>query len=126
MGARQPADMSEMFGTYFNKRDKPALLALYANSALLTIDGTEVARGKAEIDRMLTPMFEGPLKIAIKCVSCHQQGDMALVRSDWKLTGPDGAVAMAGSSAEVMRREADGLWRSYFDDATFASRPSTD
>ena len=102
MGARQPTDMSEMFGTHFNRRDKAALLALYADTALLTIDGTAVARGKAEIDRMLTPMFEGPLKMAIKCASCHEQGDTALVRSDWKLTGPDGAVAMAGSSAEVV------------------------
>ncbi len=31
MGARQPEDMSEMFGTQFNKRDKAALLALYAD-----------------------------------------------------------------------------------------------
>jgi len=124
MGVRQPADISEMFGTYFNKRDKSALLTLYTDTALLTVDGTIVARGKVEIDRMVTPFFESPLKIAIKCVTCHQQGDTALVRSDWKLTGPDGAVAMAGSSAEVLRKGADGLWRFIFDDATFASRPS--
>ena len=72
-----------------------------------------------------TEQFESQLKIAIKCVSCHQHSDTALVRSDWKLTGPDGAVAMAGSSAEVLRKGGDGLWRFIFDDATFASRPST-
>ena len=71
MGVRQPAEISEMFGTCFNKRDKTALLALYTDSAILTIDGTAVARGKSEIDRMVTPFFEGQLKIAIKCVSCH-------------------------------------------------------
>jgi uncharacterized protein (TIGR02246 family) len=125
MGVRHPADISEMFGAYFNKRDKAALLALYADTALLTIDGTAVARGKAEIDRMVTPFFEGPLQIVIKCVSCHQEGDTALVRSDWKLVGPDKATAMAGSSAEVLRKGTNGLWRFVVDDATFASRPTT-
>ena len=125
MGVRQPADISEMFGACFNKRDKAALLALYTDTALLTVDGTIVARGKTEIDGMITPFFESPLKIAIKCVCCHQQGDTALVRSDWKLTGPDGSLAMAGSSAEVLRQGADNLWRFIVDDASFASRPST-
>src|SRR5207244_3939923 len=105
-------------------RDKAALLALYADTALLTVDGAAAARGKVDIERMLTPFFEGPLKMTIKCATCHQQGDTALVRSDWKLMGPDGAVAMAGSSAEVVRKQPDGLWRFIFDDATFASRPS--
>jgi uncharacterized protein (TIGR02246 family) len=125
MGVRHPAEISEMFGTYFNKRDKAALLALYADMALLTIDGTAVARGKTEIDQMVTPFFEGPLQIMIKCVSCHQEGDTALVRSDWKLMGPDQTVAMAGSSAEVLRKGTDGLWRFLVDDATFSSRPTT-
>ena len=124
MGVRQPKDISEAFGVAFNKREKAALLALYSDTATLTIDGTSVARGKAEIDQMVSPFFDSPLTIAIKCVSCQQRGDIALVRSDWKLTGPDGSVAMAGSSAEVLCKEADGLWRFVFDDATFASRPS--
>ena len=123
MGARLPTEISEIFGARFNARDKSALLALYTDTALLTIDGIAVARGKAEIDRMITPFLEGPLKIDIRCVSCHQQGDIALVRSDWKLSEPNGAVAMAGASAEVIRKEADGLWRFIFDDDTFASRP---
>lgn len=122
MGVRQPADISAAFGDCFNTRDKTALLALYIDTAILTVDGTVVARGKAEIDKMVTPFFESPLKIAIKCAVCHQQADTALVRSDWTLTAPDGKVAMAGSSAEVLRKEADGLWRFVVDDATFASR----
>jgi uncharacterized protein (TIGR02246 family) len=122
MGVRQPEDISEAFGTSFNKRDKTALLALYMETAILTVDGSAVARGRAEIDRMVTPFFEGPLKIDIKCSSCLQQMDTALVRSDWTLNAPDGTVAMAGSSAEILRKGADGLWRFIIDDATFASR----
>jgi len=123
VGVQLPAEISEIFGKHFNARNKSALLALYTDTALLTIDGITVARGKAAIDQMLTPLFEGPLKIDIRCVTCHQHGDTALVRSDWKLTDPNGGVAMTGSSAELIRKEADGFWRFIFDDATFASRP---
>ncbi len=83
-----------------------------------------MARGKGEIDAMATPFFEGPLKIAIQSSFSLQQADIALVRSEWTLKGPDGAVAMAGSSAEVLRKDADGLWRLVIDDATFVSRPA--
>jgi uncharacterized protein (TIGR02246 family) len=125
MGVRQPADISEAFGRSFNNRDKNALLALYTETAILTVDGSAVARGVAEIERMMTPFFEGPLRIAIKCSSCLQEVDIALVRSHWTLAAPDGAVAMTGSSAEILRKGTDGLWRLIIDDATFASRSST-
>ena len=122
MGVRQPADISAAFGTAFNNRDKKALLSLYAENAVLTVDGSEVARGKAEIEAMVGPFFESPLKMAIKTGSCLQHADTALVRSDWTLTAPDGAVAMAGSSAEILRHGPDGLWRFVIDDATFVTR----
>ena len=72
----------------------------------------------------MTPFFESPLEITIKRGACHQPADTALVRSDWKLTAPDGAVAMAGTSAEILRKGGDRLWRLILDDAVFASRPS--
>jgi uncharacterized protein (TIGR02246 family) len=125
MGVKQPKEISEAFGRLFNGRDKGALLDLYAADAILTIDGAVTARGKAEIDKTISTFLDGPLMIAIKCASCHQAGDIAIVRSDWKLTAPDGSVAMAGSSAEVLRRDSDGQWRFAIDDATFASRPSS-
>ena len=70
----------------------------------------------------MAPLLDGPLKISMKCVCCHENGDTAVVRTDWVLNAPDGSVAMAGSSAEVLRHEADGQWRFVIDDATFSSR----
>jgi uncharacterized protein (TIGR02246 family) len=122
MGARRPQEISSTFATLLNARDKAGLLALYADDAILTIDGAAVARGKPEIEKMVAPFFEGPLKLEAKCVSCHEAGDTALIRNEWKLIGPDGSVAMAGVAAEVLRRGADGLWRFAVDDATFVSR----
>ncbi len=124
MGVKTPADMSAAFGRLFNARDKAGLLALYADEAMLTIDGAETARGHAAIGAMMAPMLDSPLKIAARCTSCHENGDTAIVRTDWILTAPDGSTAMQGASAEVLRRGADGLWRFVIDDATFSSRPA--
>lgn len=45
-------------------------------------------------------------------------GDTALTQNKWtmKATGPDGSpVDLAGQSAEVMRRQADGNWKFLID-----------
>jgi uncharacterized protein (TIGR02246 family) len=122
MGVKTPAEMSATFGRLFNARDKAGLLALYEADAVLTIEGAETARGHPAIGAMMAPMLESPLKIAARCSACHENGNAAIVRTAWTLTAPDGAPAMQGAAAEVLRRGADGLWRFVIDDATFSSR----
>jgi len=122
MSVKHPSEISAAFAKLYNDRNKSGLLDLYAPDAVFTFDGTATAQGKVEIEKAVAPFFDQPLKITIACVSCHQAGDTALVRSDWTLTAPDGSIARKGVSAEVLRRGADGLWRYIVDDATFASR----
>lgn len=122
MGVRAPTEMASEFAKRLNGRDKSGLLELYAEGALLTIDGSAVAHGKAEIEQVMAPFFDAPLRFVAQCSSCLQSGDTALVRTDWELVDPAGAVAMAGASAEVLQRQKDGLWRFVVDDATYASR----
>ena len=124
MGVKSPAEMPETFGRLFNEQNLDGLLALYTEGAMLTIDGEASAVGKASIGEMMAPMLDGSVSIATSCGASYENGDTALVRTDWVLTAPDGSVAMSGSSAEVLRRGADGLWRFVIDDATFSSRPA--
>jgi ketosteroid isomerase-like protein len=45
-------------------------------------------------------------------------GDLALMISDWSLTGkgPEGQpVQMAGRASDVLRRQRDGTWRAVID-----------
>lgn len=122
MGVNSPTEISETFGNLFNARDREGLLDLYVADGVLTIDGEASAQGGAAIGEMMAEMLDGPLTISTKCATCHENGDTALVRTDWVLTAPDGSVAMTGSSAEVLVRGADGQWRFIIDDATFSSR----
>jgi len=122
MGVKSPTEISETFGNLFNSRDRDGLLALYATEGVLTIDGETSAQGGAAIGEMMAEMLDSPLKISTRCATCHINGDTALVRTDWILTDPEGKEFMTGSSAEVLGRQADGLWRFIIDDATFSSR----
>jgi uncharacterized protein (TIGR02246 family) len=125
MSVARPADISATFARLFNARDQRGLLDLYAAEAMLTVDGAAIARGPGEIEAMLKPMLDGPLKLEARCATCHEAGDTAIVRTEWTLRAPDGSAALAGASAEVLRRGADGRWRFIIDDASFASRPAT-
>lgn len=123
MGVTDPATMSDVFARLFNERDLRGLVALYASDATLTIDGVVTATGAAEIEAMIASLVDSGLTLNAHCASCHRVGDIALVRTDWTLTTPDGVVTMAGSSAEVLKHFEDDTWRFVVDDATFASRP---
>ena len=122
MSVKRPSDISATFAKLLNNRDRRELLDLYLDDAILPIDGATIARGKKEIEKMVAPFFNGPLKLVANCGACYETGDIALVRTNWKLMAPDSSVAMAGASAEVLRRGSDSRWRFVVDDATYASR----
>jgi ketosteroid isomerase-like protein len=119
---KQPSDISVAWADRFNARDKSALMALYDEQAMLTLDGAVQVHGKSEIEKALAPMLASPGKAICKCVSCWQAGDTALVRNDWQMVDAKGAVVMKGLSAEVLKRDPTHGWRFLIDDATYVSR----
>jgi uncharacterized protein (TIGR02246 family) len=122
MGVKSPFEISKTFGDLFNARDREGLLALYTADGILTIDGETLAQGASAIGEMMAEMLDSPLKIKTHQATCHVNGDIALVRTDWTLIDPDGKEFMTGSSAEILGRQDDGLWRFIIDDASFSSR----
>lgn len=52
---------------------------------------------------------------------CLQKDDLALLRADWAFTTPDGQVLAHGSSAELIRQQADGRWLYVIDHAVVSS-----
>ena len=123
MGTPNPRDISAAFCRLYNARDKAGLIGLYQDDAVFTLDGETVARGKAQIATAITPFLDAPFTMVASCGACLEVGAIALVRTDWRLLLPNGAVEMTGSSAEVLALGADGLWRFAIDDASYASRP---
>jgi len=116
MAERSPKEAHELFTRAFNAGDVDGLMALYEPDALLLTDPP--AKGTQAIREALEGFLALKGKIELETVHAFQNGDVALLRSKWRLkgTGPDGKpIEMQHSSAEVVRRQPDGSWRYIID-----------
>src|SRR5579884_2417153 len=112
MAARSPEELDRLFAEGLNAGDLDALTALYEPNAALTAQPGHVVTGTHAIREALRQFLAADVKILA------QTGDIALTSARWELAGtaPDGTpVKMAGHSAEVSRRQADGTWRFVID-----------
>lgn len=115
MPAQNPQDTHRLIAEAMADGDIDAAIALFEPGASVVsepgkdaITGIDAIRGVVEAFASM----KATLKMDVKQVI--QSGDLALLHSEWSLTGgtgPDGsAVNMGGKSAEVVRRQPDGTW----------------
>jgi uncharacterized protein (TIGR02246 family) len=114
-----PYAVVEELGERLSVGDVDGALALYAEDAAFAVRPDEVVRGGEAIRAALAqfaalePTMEG------EKVKVLETGDTALVVNRWTLRGtmPGGEpVEMAGTSADVLRRQDDGRWLVAIDD----------
>jgi uncharacterized protein (TIGR02246 family) len=106
------------FADRLNRGDVEGALALYEPEAAFlaepgkSVHGSEAIRHALERFAALEPELTGEIQ------GVRQNGDIALVLNRWSLKGrtPEGPVEMSGTSADVLRRQADGTWRVLIDD----------
>ena len=113
MTARKPEEVDQLFVQAYAAGDLEALVALYEPDAALVPQPGQVASGRNAIREALQGFLSlcGEFRLEVKDVV--QTGDLALVRSDWSLSGagPGGClVDLSGRGIEVVRRQADGSW----------------
>jgi uncharacterized protein (TIGR02246 family) len=113
MSAQTPAQLHETFVQYFNNSDLDSLVSLYEpHATLLPFPGDPVS-GHAAIRDTLGQFLalKGHMDLKVDRIIIAQ--DIALLFSSWTIngTGPDGtALAMAGQTSDVARRQTDGSW----------------
>ncbi|USD42679.1 nuclear transport factor 2 family protein [Vibrio sp. SCSIO 43135] len=99
-----PSELHELFGYYFAKKDMEGLASLFHPSAVLITDESgSQAEGREAIISQLETYMEGESSMTTHSVSIHVNGDTALVRSDWEITG-----GQKGMALEVMTYENGG------------------
>jgi uncharacterized protein (TIGR02246 family) len=117
--AQSPADAVRLVSERISASDVEGALALYEPGAAFTpqpgevVTGTDAIRTALEGFTALQPRLEGKVERVV------ESGEVALVLNRWTLEGtaPGGeAVEMAGLSADVVRRQADGRWLVLIDD----------
>ena len=120
-----PERMNAAFAQAFNSREIDNLLGLYEPDAVLRTDGSgNDLKGLAAISQALAQLLQAPGTMASRNHFCIVHGDLALLRADWELVADDGTRVVAGSSAELIRRQVDGRWLYVIDHAMGASLPA--
>ncbi len=119
MNQSRPEAVIERFSELLADGDLEAMMELYEPDAAFAPQPGQTVRGHGEIRAALEgflavkPRMEGTIEKVLEA------GDTALVTNAWRLTGtaPDGSpVRMAATSADVLRRRADGSWGIVIDD----------
>ena len=120
-----PAHMNETFAQAVNARDLDRLLTLYEDDAVLRTDASDTTwRGRAQLAQPLQALLAAPGRMVSRNAFCLAQGDIALLRADWAILADDGGVIAQGSTAEVLRRQADGRWLYLIDHAAAQAVPN--
>jgi ketosteroid isomerase-like protein len=120
----EPDRMNEAFARAFNSRNIENLLHLYEPDAVLRTDGSRrTLTGLSAIAEELGQLLQAPGVMISRNNFCIVYGDLALLRADWDLVADGGTIIASGSSAELIRRQADGRWLYVIDHATGAGLP---
>jgi uncharacterized protein (TIGR02246 family) len=119
MPAKLPEDAHRLFLEAFNSGDADALAELYEPDAVICNAKGEVRNGQAAIREAFKKFLASKPKITLQTRFALCMGDIALLRSDWEITGTDPSgrpvEPSRHSSTEVVRRQPDGTWRYVID-----------
>jgi uncharacterized protein (TIGR02246 family) len=113
MPAHTPEEVFRLYTAAFNKGDLEEVMALYEAHATFVPQPGQVATGHEAIRHALRGFLALKPRITSTVMNMVQAGDVALVVSNWSLTGsnPDGTpMTMGGRSIDVLGRRADGAW----------------
>ncbi|MFL5890399.1 MAG: YybH family protein [Solirubrobacteraceae bacterium] len=114
-----PYGVVQELGDRLSAGDVDGAVALYEENATFAVRPDEVVRGGEAIRAALAQFAALEPRMEGQKVKVLEAGDTALVVNRWTLRGttPDGQpLEMAGTSADVLRRQADGRWLVAIDD----------
>jgi uncharacterized protein (TIGR02246 family) len=119
MAARKLQDVHRLWEEAFNAGDLESLSALYESDArIVPRPGEQAVVGIQAVRSVLEGFLAPKSKIRIETQSVIEAGEIALLRSQWRLTGRSPAgkpIEMSHRSTEVVRRQPDGTWRYLID-----------
>jgi uncharacterized protein (TIGR02246 family) len=107
-------DIHRRFEAAFNVADLEGILALYEPEAVFVNSDGAVLHGREEIRAAFAAMFDTGCRIRLETAGIMEGTDgLVLMHGKWVLSGsgPGGQpFEQRGTSAEVLRRQANGAW----------------
>jgi uncharacterized protein (TIGR02246 family) len=108
-----PLDTVNQLVRAINAGDLSTAVGLYEPEAVLVVRPGQVARGWAQLHEALAGFVALRATLTSEAQDVLEAGDLALYLGRWTLRGTDPAgkpVTLAGESADILRRHADGRW----------------
>ena len=119
MPAHTPEEVQRLWAEAFSAHDLEAVMALYEPEATLIPQPGQVVTGTEAIREALSAFLALKPKFELEFKKAFQAGDIALLFSDWTLSGTDpegNAIELAGRTSDVARRQPNGSWLVVIDD----------
>ncbi len=108
-GALEPSDIHRLFESFLNAGDLDALVELYESDATLVPQPGQVVSSLEDIRTALRELLAMGMTMRVTTREVLVSGDLALTSNHWIGTGGQGQT-IEGTTAEVLRRQADGRW----------------
>jgi uncharacterized protein (TIGR02246 family) len=115
---RTPEGVIRGFAERLNQGDVEGALELYEPEATFVAEPGTTVSGRESIREALVRFAALKPTLTGEIQGVRKGADVALVLNRWHLDGQgrEGPIEMSGTSADVLRRQADGTWRVLIDD----------
>jgi len=115
--AAELGQMNRDFAAALNAKDARTAAALYTEDGMLIPPDEAIVRGRAAIEAYWQGAIDdgGIRDVSVETIDAKSSGSLGYETGRFTLTvnGPDGEpVVEKGRYIELLRREADGTWRS--------------
>lgn len=100
----------------FNTGDVATVMNLYDVTGIIVPSPGQPVSGREKFEESIKAILSIKGKMEIKTVYCLETGDLALGRSEWKITDGD-EVKISAKGIEVMQRQPGGGWKIIIDQA---------
>lgn len=122
--AQQPEHLHQLFITGVNAHDIEGLMALYEPASTTADLEGHLLQDLSALREFLTGLLTVVKRLDGETRRVLVAGDIALLSSTWRAVLVDGdgeIINVTGTSAEVARRQPDGIWRFLIDDPQFVN-----
>ncbi len=118
MPARNPQDLGDLLFQAIENQDLDLVMSFYEPEATFMPEPGKTVSGTDALTEVLGGFTSMGLSGEIETKFISQSGDIALMSSDWSLSGKDpegNDLSFQGISFEVARQQEDGTWKYVID-----------
>jgi uncharacterized protein (TIGR02246 family) len=113
---KRAEDAHRTLAAAYNTGDLATVLNMYDTNGIIVAEPGNPVSGKEKFEAAVKAILAIKGTMEISTVYCLQTGDIAVGRSQWRIT--DGTeIKISAKGVEVMKRQPDGTWKVIIDHA---------